>query len=167
MALRGIREIGEEILQKEAKEVTAFSDRIKELTKDMLETMYESGGVGLAAPQVGVLKRVVVIDITEDESDPHILINPKLLEETGEQFGWEGCLSVPGKSGRVRRPQYVKVEAYDTDGNRFELEGYDLMARALCHELDHLDGKLYVERVEGELVDSDKIEEIEAAEEEA
>ena len=167
MALRGIREIGEEILQKEAKEVTAFSDRIKELTKDMLETMYESGGVGLAAPQVGVLKRVVVIDITEDESDPHILINPKILEETGEQFGWEGCLSVPGKSGRVRRPQYVKVEAYDTDGNRFELEGYDLMARALCHELDHLDGKLYVERVEGELVDSDKLEEIEAAEEEA
>ena len=167
MALRKIREIGEDILRKEAKEVTAFSDRIKELTKDMLETMYESGGVGLAAPQVGVLKRVVVIDITEDESEPHILINPKILEQTGEQFGWEGCLSVPGKSGRVRRPQYVKVEAYDTDGNRFELEGYDLMARALCHELDHLDGKLYVERVEGELVDSDKIEEIEAAEEEA
>ena len=167
MALRKIREIGEDILRKEAKEVTAFSDRIKELTKDMLETMYESGGVGLAAPQVGVLKRVVVIDITEDESEPYILINPKILEQTGEQFGWEGCLSVPGKSGRVRRPQYVKVEAYDADGNRFEMDGYDLMARALCHEIDHLDGKLYVEQVEGELIDSDRIEEYEAAEEEA
>ncbi|MBO5564879.1 MAG: peptide deformylase [Lachnospiraceae bacterium] len=166
MALRNIREIGEDILEKKAKEVTDFSERIKELTKDMLETMYESGGVGLAAPQIGVLKRVIVIDTTEDGSDPHILINPKILEETGEQFGWEGCLSVPGKSGRVRRPQYVRVEACDADGNRIELEGTDLLARALCHEIDHLEGRLYVDRVEGELIDSDKIEEYEAAEEE-
>ena len=166
MALRNIREIGEDILEKKAKEVTDFSERIKELTKDMLETMYESGGVGLAAPQIGVLKRVIVIDTTEDGSDPHILINPKILEETGEQFGWEGCLSVPGKSGRVRRPRYVRVEACDADGNRIELEGTDLLARALCHEIDHLEGRLYVDRVEGELIDSDKIEEYEAAEEE-
>ena len=128
-----------------------MTPRIKELISDMLETMYEANGVGLAAPQVGILKRIVVIDVTGE--DPYILINPRIIETSGEQTGQEGCLSVPGKSGQVTRPNYVKAVALDVNMKPFELEGTELLARAICHELDHLDGHLYVEKVEGDLVD--------------
>ena len=151
MAIRNIRDIGDEVLTKKCKAVTEMSPRIKELLEDMLETMYEANGVGLAAPQVGVLKRIVVIDTTGD--DPHILINPRIVESSGEQTGQEGCLSVPGKSGQVTRPNYVKAVALDVNMNEFELEGTELLARAICHELDHLDGHLYVEKAEGPLQD--------------
>jgi peptide deformylase len=151
MAIRNIREIGDEVLTKKCREVTEMTPRIKELIEDMLETMYEANGVGLAAPQVGVLKRIVVIDTTGE--DPHILINPRIVETSGEQTGQEGCLSVPGKSGQVTRPNYVKAVALDVNMKEFELEGTELLARAICHELDHLDGHLYVEKVEGPLQD--------------
>ncbi len=151
MAIRNIREIGEEVLTRKCREVTEMTPRIRELIEDMLETMYEANGVGLAAPQVGVLKRIVVIDTTGE--DPHILINPRIVESSGEQTGQEGCLSVPGKSGQVTRPNYVKVVALDVNMKEFELEGTELLARAICHELDHLDGHLYVEKVEGPLRD--------------
>ncbi len=151
MAIRNIREIGEEVLTKKSREVTEMTPRIRELIEDMLETMYEANGVGLAAPQVGVLKRVVVIDVTGD--DPHIFINPRIVESSGQQTGPEGCLSVPGKTGQVTRPSYVKVAALDADMKPFELEGTELLARAICHELDHLDGHLYVEKAEGPLQD--------------
>ena len=117
---------------------------------DMLDTMYEALGVGLAAPQVGVLKRIVVIDVGEG---PIVLINPEIIETSGEQSGEEGCLSVPGKSGLVTRPDYVKVRALNEDMEEIELEGEGLLARAFCHEIDHLDGKMYVDLVEGELHD--------------
>lgn len=160
MALRNIRVMGDEVLTKKCKEVTEMTPRTKMLIEDMLDTMYEANGVGLAAPQVGILKRIVVIDVTGDE--PHILINPKILETDGEQTGQEGCLSVPGKSGQVTRPNYVKVSALNMYMQPFELEGTELLARAICHELDHLDGHLYVEKVEGELqiVNYDDVEEI-------
>lgn len=151
MAIRNIREIGEEVLTKKCREVTEMTPRIRELIEDMLETMYEANGVGLAAPQVGVLKRIVVIDTTGE--DPHILINPRIVETSGEQTGQEGCLSVPGKSGIVTRPNYVKAVALDVNMKEFELEGTELLARAICHELDHLDGHLYVEKVQGPLQD--------------
>ena len=152
MAIRNIREIGDEVLTKKCKEVKEMTPRIKELIGDMLETMYEANGVGLAAPQVGILKRIVVIDTTGE--DPHILINPRIVESSGEQTGQEGCLSVPGKSGQVTRPNYVKAVALDVNMKEFELEGTELLARAICHELDHLDGHLYVEKVEGALQDT-------------
>ena len=145
MAIRNIREMGDEVLTKRCKEVTEVTPRIRELIEDMLETMYEANGVGLAAPQVGILKRIVVIDVTGE--DPYILINPRIVESSGEQTGQEGCLSVPGKSGTV------KAVAFDVNMNPIELEGTELLARAICHELDHLDGHLYVEKVEGELQD--------------
>lgn len=151
MAIRNIREIGEEVLTKKCREVTEMTPRIRELIEDMLETMYEANGVGLAAPQVGVLKRIVVIDTTGD--DPHILINPRIVETSGEQTGHEGCLSVPGKTGIVTRPNYVKAVALDVNMKEFELEGTELLARAICHELDHLDGHLYVEKAQGPLQD--------------
>ncbi len=151
MAIRNIREMGEEVLNKKCKEVTEMTPRTKELIEDMLETMYEANGVGLAAPQVGVLKRIVVIDVTGE--DPYIMINPRIVETSGEQIGQEGCLSVPGKSGQVTRPNYVKAVALDVNMKPFEVEGTELLARAICHELDHLDGHLYVELVEGELQD--------------
>lgn len=149
MAIRNIREIGDEVLTKTCKEVKEMTDRTRELIEDMLDTMYEANGVGLAAPQVGILKRIVVIDVTGDT--PYVLINPQIVESSGEQTGSEGCLSVPGKSGTVTRPGYVKVVALDANMKPFELEGTELLARAICHELDHLDGHLYVEKVEGEL----------------
>ncbi len=160
MALRSIRVMGDEILTKKCKEVTEMTPRTKILIEDMLDTMYEANGVGLAAPQVGILKRIVVIDVTGE--DPYILINPKILETSGEQTGQEGCLSVPGKSGQVSRPNYVKVEALNMYMQPFVLEGTELLARAICHELEHLDGHLYVEKVEGELqiVNYDDVEEI-------
>lgn len=151
MAIRNIREIGDSVLNKSCKEVTEVTPRIKELIQDMVDTMYEANGVGLAAPQVGILKRIVVIDCTGE--DLVVMINPKILEMSGEQTGQEGCLSVPGKSGQVTRPAYVKALAYDINLKPFEIEGTELMARAICHELDHLDGHLYVEKVEGELQD--------------
>lgn len=138
------------MLTKQCKEVTKMTLRTKVLIQDMLDTMYEALGVGLAAPQVGVLKRIVVIDVGEG---PLILINPEILETSGEQTGEEGCLSVPGKSGQVTRPDYVKVKALNEDMEEIELEGTGLLARAFCHEIDHLDGKMYVDLVEGELHD--------------
>ena len=150
MALRNIRTIGDEVLQKECKPVKEVTERIHELINDMLETMYEADGVGLAAPQVGILKRIVTIDVGEG---PIVLINPESLETSGSQTGNEGCLSVPGKFGIVTRPDYAKVKAVNEDMEEFVLEGTGLLARAICHECDHLDGRLYVELVEGELED--------------
>ncbi|KAB1440707.1 peptide deformylase [Candidatus Galacturonibacter soehngenii] len=150
MAIRKIRVMGDDCLRKKCREVTEMTPRIKELIDDMFDTMYEAYGVGLAAPQVGVLKRIVVID-TDD--NPIVLINPVILETSGEQTGDEGCLSVPGKAGIVTRPNYVKVKALDINMKEFELEGTELLARAICHECDHLDGVMYVDIVEGDLHD--------------
>ena len=140
MAIRNIRTIGDPILEKVCKEVKEMTPRTRELIDDMFETMYEANGVGLAAPQGGVLTRIVGIDVTGE--DPIVLINPRIMETSGEQTGGEGCLSVPGKSGVVTRPNYVKVKAYDRDMNPIEPEGTELLARAFCHEIDHLDGIL-------------------------
>ena len=165
MALRNIREQGEPVLNKICKPVTEMTPRIKELIEDMLDTMYDANGVGLAAPQVGILKRIFVVDCSteEVEAGPYVFVNPVILETSGEQTGQEGCLSVPGKSGQVTRPNYVKIAAYDKDMNYFELEATELLARAICHENDHLDGHLYVETVEGPLYDvtQDDVEETE------
>lgn len=150
MAIRKIRELGDEVLTKPCKEVTKMTLRTKILINDMLDTMYEAMGVGLAASQVGILKRIVVIDVGEG---PIILINPVIVETAGEQCGEEGCLSVPGKSGLVTRPNYVKVRALNEEMEEIELEGEELLARAFCHELDHLDGKMYVELAEGGIHD--------------
>lgn len=157
MAIRNIRKIGDPVLNKNCKEVKELTDRARELIDDMFETMYEAEGVGLAAPQVGILKRIVVIDVTGE--DPILLINPVILETSGEQTGYEGCLSVPGKSGIVTRPNYVKVLAYNENMEQYELEGTELLARAICHEVEHLDGHLYVERVEGDLVNTADLQE--------
>ena len=150
MAIRKIREMGDDVLTKVCKEVEKVTPRTKVLIDDMFDTMYDAMGVGLAAPQVGVLKRIVTIDVGEG---PILLINPEIIETSGEQTGEEGCVSVPGKSGVVTRPNYVKVRAFDEDMKEIVLEGEGLLARAFCHELDHLDGHLYVEKVEGELED--------------
>ena len=150
MALRTIRIQGDSVLEKRCREITEVTPKIEELIEDMLDTMYEANGVGLAAPQVGVLKRVVVIDIGEG---PVIMINPEILETSGEQTGDEGCLSLPGKAGQVTRPNYVKARAFDENMEEFIIEGEELMARAICHELDHLDGHMYTEKVEGQLHD--------------
>lgn len=163
MAIRNIREIGEDVLLKNAKVVKDVTMRTRALIGDMFDTMYEANGVGLAAPQVGILKRVVVIDTTGE--DPHVLINPVILETSGEQTGHEACLSVPGKTGIVTRPNYVKVRAYDETMKLYELEGTELLARAICHELDHLDGMLYVSKVEGELLNVEDLEDEELEEE--
>lgn len=148
MAIRTIREQGDEVLTKKSKPVKEMTPKIRELIEDMLDTMYEAMGVGLAAPQVGILKCIVTIDVGEG---PIVLINPEILETKGEQTGEEGCLSVPGMSGQVTRPNYVKVKALDVDMNEVEYEGEELLARAFCHEIDHLEGKMYTELVEGEL----------------
>ena len=195
MALRQIRTLGDDVLEKHCREVKEMTPRLLQLVDDMIETMYDQEGVGLAAPQVGVLRRIAVIDTGEgpeaDESGtgeentadaetdtgetaddaaktagaektydapewsggPIVLVNPKVVETDGEQKGSEGCLSVPGKAGAVTRPQYVKVEALDRDMNPIVVEGQGLLARALCHEIDHLDGVMYVTKVEGELYD--------------
>lgn len=151
MAVREVREMGDPILNKTCKEVKEMNERTLELIDDMFDTMYESGGVGLAAPQVGILKRICVIDCTGE--DPILLINPEIVEASGEQTGQEGCLSVPGKAAQVTRPNYVKVRAQNIDMEWFEIEGEELLARAFCHEIDHLDGHLYVEKAEGPLQD--------------
>ena len=155
MALRTIREIGDDVLVKNCKEVKELTPRRQELVEDMFETMYESNGVGLAAPQVGILKRIFVIDVTGE--DPMVFINPEILETSGEQTGYEGCLSVPGKSGIVTRANYVKAKATDLDGNEFIIEGEELLARAIQHENDHLNGQMYVDKVEGDLVDNEEL----------
>ena len=155
MAIRTIREIGDPVLNKISKEVKEITPRVQDLIDDMFETMYEANGVGLAAVQVGVLKRIVVIDTGDD---PILLINPRILEVSGEQTGNEACLSVPGKTGSVTRPNYVKAVAQDEELNEFEIEGEELLARALVHEIEHLDGHLFVEKVEGPLMDVEMVE---------
>ena len=161
MAIRIIREEGEPVLRKVCKPVKEITPKIAELVDDMLDTMYDENGVGLAAPQVGVLKRIVVIDIGEG---PVVLINPEIVETSGEQTGREGCLSVPGKMAIVTRPNYAKVKAVDITGQNIIVEGEELMARALCHEIDHLDGILYIDKMEGELMDVEVDDEEEAEE---
>ena len=151
MAIRQIVKEGDSVLTKHCREVVKFDDRLAQLIDDMTETLHDSGGVGLAAPQVGILKQIVVIDVGEG---PIVLINPEIIETSGEQTGEEGCLSVPGKWGIVTRPNHVKVRALDENMEEFEIEGEELLARAFCHEIDHLGGHLYVEKVEGELHDS-------------
>ena len=153
MAIRKIRKIGDSILTKQTKEISEMTPRLETLIDDMLETMYDADGVGLAAPQVGVLKQLVVIDVSEGADQPIVLINPEIIETSGEQTGDEGCLSVPGKAGKVTRPNYVKVKALDRNMQPVELEGTELLARAMCHEIDHRLGILYVEKVAGELHD--------------
>ena len=169
MAIRKIREIGDPILNKQCKPVKEMTPRLMELIEDMFDTMYDANGVGLAAPQVGILKRIVVIDCAEeDEGDPIVLINPEILETSGEQTGKEGCLSVPGKCGIVTRPEYAKVKAFNEEMEEYIVEGEGLLARALCHEIDHLDGHLYTEFVEGDLMTAQEAAEMdEEAEQEA
>lgn len=155
MAIRNIRElgkIGDDVLRKTAKEVTEMTPKLRELIDDMYDTMYEASGVGLAAPQVGIRKRIVVIDCGDE---PITLINPVILETKGEQTGTEGCLSVPGKCGTVTRPNYAKVKALDENMEEIIVEGTELLARCLCHEIDHLDGIMYVDKVEGDLVEGE------------
>lgn len=158
MALREIRVQGDPVLEKVCKEVKEITPRIQDLIDDMIETMYEANGVGLAAPQVGILKRIVVIDVGEG---PIVMINPRIVDSDGEQTGDEGCLSVPGKAGCVTRPNYVMARFLNEDMQECEVEGTELLARAICHELDHLDGHLYVEKVVGGLHDVAYEEEVE------
>ena len=151
MALREIRIFGDPILEKPCREVKEMTPRLQELILDMYETMYDACGVGLAAPQVGVLRRICVIDVAD--GNRYTLINPVIVSTDGEQTGDEGCLSFPGKAGKVTRPNHVVVEALDMDMNKITVEGEGLLARALCHEIDHLDGHIYTEKVEGEVFD--------------
>ncbi|MDF2513819.1 MAG: hypothetical protein K0S04_3685 [Herbinix sp.] len=161
MAIRNIREVGDKVLNKVSKEVKEVDHKILTLIDDMLDTMYDAGGVGLAAPQVGILKRVIVIDVSPEGDEPMILINPVILETDGTQTGDEGCLSVPGKVGTVTRPNHVKVKAFNEKMEEFIVEGTELLARALCHEIDHLNGVLYIEITEGELRSSFSTDEVE------
>ena len=151
MAIRQIRVQGDDVLTKVCRPVKEITPRIATLIEDMIDTMYEYDGVGLAAPQVGILKRMVVIDVGEGMIE---LINPVIVETSGSQTGYEACLSVPGVKGIVTRPNYVKVEALNRKGEKFTVDGTELLARAFCHEIDHLDGILYVDHVEGELQSS-------------
>ena len=185
MGLRMIRELGDPVLGKKAKAVKEMTPKLRQLIADMKETMYDSDGVGLAAPQViadmketmydsdgvglaapqvGMLKRIVVIDVSADQDQPVVMINPEIIEKDGEQTGWEGCLSVPGKSGQVTRPRHVVAKALNEDMEEFTIEGEDLLARAICHELDHLDGHMYVELVEGRLYTNEELDEMFAKE---
>ena len=154
MALRKIRIEGDPILNKISKEVISMTRRNQELIEDMLDTMYEANGVGLAAPQIGVLKRIVVIDVSEEGDDPMVLINPVIVEKDGEQTGSEGCLSVPGKHGVVTRAEHVICRALDENMQERDIEGTGLLARAIQHELDHLEGIIYTSKVEGEIMDN-------------
>ena len=156
MALRTIRTQGDAVLTKKSRPVEEMTPRLRELIVDMLDTLYEAMGVGLAAPQVGILRRIVVIDVGDG---PLVLINPEIIEQDGEQTGYEGCLSVPGKTGVVTRPNHVVVRALDENMDEIEVEGEGLLARAICHECAHLDGQLYTELVEGELMDTENDEE--------
>lgn len=156
MALRQIRYDGDDILRKKCKKVKEMTERTRILIGDMFETMYEANGVGLAAPQVGILKRIVVIDV--DYETPYVLINPVIIERDGEQTGDEGCLSLPGKVGTVTRPNHVICRCFNEDMEEVEIEGEGLLARAICHELDHLDGILYKDVAEGPIRDVDYAE---------
>lgn len=156
MAIRKIRIMGDTVLEKICKPVKEMTPRTRMLIEDMIDTMYDGEGVGLAANQVGILKRIVVIDTTGE--DLHVLINPEILETSGSQTGQEGCLSLPGQAGIVTRPNYVKVKALDENMNEYILEGTELLARAICHECDHLDGMMYVSKVEGDLMDVEDME---------
>ncbi len=157
MAVRQIRVLGDDLLRKNCKPITAVTPRIQQLIDDMFETMYEANGVGLAGPQVGILKQVVVIDV--DDGNQYVMINPEILETEGSLTEYEGCLSVPGKTGKVTRPAHIKVRAFDENMEVFDLEADDLLARAICHECDHLHGGLYVDLVEGELKDVEDVAE--------
>ena len=151
MAIRKIVKLGEdEVLRKHCRKVDKFDKRLHVLLDDMADTMYEANGAGLAAPQVGILKRVVVIDVGEGLIE---LINPEIIASEGTQMCIEGCLSVPGKRGKVERPAIVRVHAQDRDGNHIELEGDDFLANAICHELDHLDGIIYVDKMIEDVTD--------------
>ena len=163
MALRKIRIMGDDILTKVCRPVEQMTPRTRTLVQDMLDTMYDANGVGLAAPQVGILKRIVVIDIGEG---PLVMINPEILEREGEQTGQEGCLSLPGQAGMVTRPNYVKARAFDLEMQPYEVEGEGLLARAFCHEIDHLSGQLYVNKTEDGLHDVSYEEEPEDTEDE-
>lgn len=155
MALRKILTAEESTLHKVCRPVTKFDKKLHELLDDMVETLYDANGAGLAAPQVGILRRVVVIDIGDELIE---LVNPEIVETSGEQDGAEGCLSVPGEFWMVKRPNYVKARAQDRDGNWFEIEGEELMARCICHECDHLDGHLYTEIAYRRLTDEEMAE---------
>ncbi len=144
MALRNIRKDNDEILRKKSRVVEEVNDRIRTLVKDMIETMYEANGVGLAAPQVGILKRVAVVDVGEGI---HVFINPEIIEKSGSCIDVEGCLSLPGKQGQVERPEKIKVRALNENGEQFEIEAEDFFARAICHETDHLDGILFIDKL--------------------
>ena len=159
MAIRNIRTYGDSCLTKECKPVKEMNRKLEVLIEDMLDTMYEANGVGLAAPQVGILKQVVVIDVSEDGDCPIVLINPEIIETDGSQTGDEGCLSVPGKAGTVTRPNYVKVKALNEEMEEVIYEGTELLARAFCHEIDHLHGIVYVSRAEGGIHDVAREEE--------
>ena len=155
MGLRKILTDKDPALHKVCKPVTSFDQKLEKLLEDMTDTLIDSGGVGLAAPQVGILRRVVLVDIGEEEPEILELINPEMVETSGEQYGPEGCLSVPGKYGLVKRPNYAKVRAQDRDGEWYEAEGEELIARCFCHELDHLDGIVYTEVMERFLLDEE------------
>ena len=146
MAIRNIRTKGDEVLRKKCRNVDVINERILTLIEDMIDTMYDADGVGLAAPQVGILKRIFVIDLYDDYG-PRVFINPEILEVGGSQIGEEGCLSVPGVSEEVERPNYVKVKALNEKGEEFILEAEELLARAICHENDHLNGVLFVDHL--------------------
>ena len=146
MAIRAVREEGDEILRKKSKEVEVVDDRIRTLVEDMIETMHKYNGVGLAAVQVGVLKRVIVID-TYEKDEQFVLINPEIIKQKGEQEVEEGCLSFPNKFGRIKRPSEVTVVALDENGNKFKLTAKGLLAQAICHEVDHLNGELFVDKI--------------------
>ena len=153
MAIREVRTMGDDILGKVCKPVKKMDDRTLQLIEDMFETMYETNGVGIAAPQVGVLKRIVCMDV--GDGNQYVMINPEIIELSGEQTGMEGCLSVPGKRGQVTRANYAKVKALNENMEEIIIEGEELLARCIQHECDHLDGILYVSKVEGELVDKE------------
>ena len=159
MAIRNIRTLGDDILRAKAKEITEMTPRIEELIDDMFDTMYEANGVGLAATQVGILKRIFVVDCGDEEGNsvPYVFINPEIIDREGVQTGYEGCLSVPGKSGMVPRAQKVKVKAFNENMEEFEMEAEGLLARCILHENDHLDGIVYVDKVEGKLYDNSEL----------
>ena len=146
MAIRNIRKNGDEILRKKSREVEKVDEKIKELVKDMLETMYKNNGVGLAAPQVGILKRVVVIDLY-DNNGPIVLINPEIIKEKGEQEVEEGCLSFPNQFAKIIRPAEVTVKALDEDGKEIKIKAKELLAQAICHEVDHLNGEVFIDKI--------------------
>lgn len=149
MALRNIRLEDDPILRKKSRKVAEINERIKEVVNDMIETMYEADGVGLAAPQIGILRRIIVMDVGKG---PIVLINPVILKTAGSQIGLEGCLSLPGVNEEVERPNYVQVKYFDLKGRAKVIEGEELLARAICHEIDHLEGVLFTDKVQKEII---------------